>query len=102
MQDLVNDVCASIGSTVVMVTHDIDEALHLADRIVVMSQRPGSIVEEIRIDSPRPRQRGDLHLAALRSRILRHFGFESCIGSAAMVTTAADEPGIPFARPVHH
>jgi ABC-type nitrate/sulfonate/bicarbonate transport system ATPase subunit len=91
MQDLVNDVCGSIGSTVVMVTHDIDEALHLADRIVVMSPRPGSIVEEIRIDTPRPRERGDAHLAALRSRILRHFGFDTCTESAAGVAaTAAD------------
>lgn len=91
MQDLVNDVCGSIGSTVVMVTHDIDEALHLADRIVVMSARPGSIVEEIHIDTPRPRERGDAHLAALRSRILRHFGFDTCTESAAVVAaTAAD------------
>lgn len=91
MQDLVNDVCGSIGSTVVMVTHDIDEALHLADRIVVMSPRPGTIVEEITLDTPRPRERGDAHLAALRSRILRHFGFDTCTGSAAMVAaTAAD------------
>lgn len=91
MQDLVNDICGSIGSTVVMVTHDIDEALHLADRIVVMSPRPGSIVEEIRIDSPRPRERGDAHLAALRSRILRHFGFDTCTESAPVVAaTAAD------------
>jgi ABC-type nitrate/sulfonate/bicarbonate transport system ATPase subunit len=91
MQDLVNDVCGSIGSTVVMVTHDIDEAIHLADRIVVMSPRPGSIVEELRIDVPRPRERGDAHLAALRSRILRHFGFDTCTESAPVVAaTAAD------------
>jgi sulfonate transport system ATP-binding protein len=91
MQDLVNDVCGSIGSTVVMVTHDIDEALHLADRIVVMSPRPGAIVEEIRIETPRPRERGDAHLAALRSRILRHFGFDTCTESAPVVAaTAAD------------
>ncbi len=90
MQDLVNDVCGSIGSTVVMVTHDIDEALHLADRIVVMSPRPGTIVEEIRIETPRPRERGDAHLAALRSRILRHFGFDTCTESAEVVATAAD------------
>ena len=89
MQDLVNDVCGSIGSTVVMVTHDIDEALHLADRIIVMSPRPGTIVDEIRVETPRPRERGDVHLAALRSQILRHFGFDICTGSAAEVAAAA-------------
>jgi hypothetical protein len=48
-------------------------------------------VEEIRIDTPRPRERGDAHLAALRSRILRHFGFDTCTESAAGVAaTAAD------------
>lgn len=92
MQDLVNDICEAIGSTVVMVTHDIDEALHLADRIVIMSPRPGSIVEEIRIDTPRPRERGDIALAATRSRILHHFGFDTCTGSAVVGATAADEP----------
>lgn len=89
MQDLVNDVCGAIGSTVVMVTHDIDEALHLADRIVVMSARPGSIVEEISIDISRPRERGDAHLAALRSRILRHFGFDTSTESVEEVAASA-------------
>ena len=76
MQDLLSGVCAEAGTTAVMVTHDVDEALHLADTVVVLSQRPATIVETIRIDRPRPRQRGDAQLAPLRSRILRHFGFE--------------------------
>lgn len=81
MQDLLAGVCAEIGATAVMVTHDVDEALHLADRIVVMSRRPAHVVEIVRVDRPRPRRRGDPELAPLRSRILEHFGFDTCTES---------------------
>lgn len=76
MQDLLAHVCREIGATAVMVTHDVDEALHLADRVVVMSQRPATTLEIVAVNVPRPRRRGEPALDALRSRILRHFGFE--------------------------
>ena len=44
------------GQTVVMVTHDINEAVLLADRVVVMSNRPGQLVADVKIDLTRPRQ----------------------------------------------
>jgi NitT/TauT family transport system ATP-binding protein len=42
-------------TTVVMVTHDVDEAIQLADRVVVLSPRPGRVILEVPIDLPRPR-----------------------------------------------
>jgi NitT/TauT family transport system ATP-binding protein len=41
--------------TVVMVTHDVDEAIQLADRVVVLSPRPGRVLLEVPVDFPRPR-----------------------------------------------
>jgi NitT/TauT family transport system ATP-binding protein len=60
MQQLLLDVWETLKTTVLFVTHDIDEAILLADRICVMSARPGRIAEEIPIDLRRPRSIDDL------------------------------------------
>lgn len=57
--------------TVVFVTHGIDEAVMLADRIIVMSPRPGRIAEEIRIDLPRPRREARRNSAAFSAYVER-------------------------------
>ncbi len=85
MQDLLAGVWSEIGATVVMVTHDIDEALYLADRVVIMSPRPGEIVEIMPVRAGRPRDRSNPEITRMRSTILRHFGFdEPCTESAAL------------------
>jgi NitT/TauT family transport system ATP-binding protein len=55
MQEEVTRIWERTRKTVVFVTHDIEEAVFLGDRVVVLSARPGRIREDIRIDLPRPR-----------------------------------------------
>ena len=55
MQENLLQIWHQVGTTVVFVTHDIDEAIFLADRILVMSASPGRIVQEIAVDIGRPR-----------------------------------------------
>jgi ABC-type nitrate/sulfonate/bicarbonate transport system ATPase subunit len=59
MQELLLDVWQKSPKTIIMVTHDIEEAVFLADRVVVMTSRPGTVKEIINIDLERPR---DYHI----------------------------------------
>jgi len=75
MQGEIVNLWRRAGFTVLLVTHDIEEALLMATRIVVLSERPASIKADIRIDKPYPRHRGDAELVARRQEILELLGF---------------------------
>ena len=70
MQDEVLRLWQARGTTVVLVTHDVDEAIYMSDRIVIMTPRPGRIEATITVDLERPRQRNGEEFVRLRNRIL--------------------------------
>jgi NitT/TauT family transport system ATP-binding protein len=55
MQELLLNIWGKLGRTVVFVTHDVDEAIFLADRILILTSRPGKLKDEIVVSLPRPR-----------------------------------------------
>ncbi len=74
MQELLLHVRRLHDQTVVLVTHDIDEALYLADRIVILGGSPARVATTHTVDVPRPRDRSHPDIARLRDDILRRFG----------------------------
>lgn len=56
LEDLVLKVCKDLEMTALLVTHDIDESIYLADRVLVVSKRPSEISLEVKVDLPRPRK----------------------------------------------
>jgi len=72
MQDLVAELCRVHRPAVLLVTHDVDEAVRLADRVAVL--RAGQLVTDERITAARPRDLADPHLARLRRKLLGDLG----------------------------
>jgi sulfonate transport system ATP-binding protein len=70
LQDHLLDLWADLKPTLVVVTHDVDEAIVLADRVVVLRPRPGRIQEEIVTDLPRPRDRQSAAFDFAKRRVL--------------------------------
>lgn len=83
MQDLLVDIHAAEPATILLVTHDVDEALALADRVIVLGGDPDSpwegstIRSEIVVPGARPRDRADTRLASLRGDLLERLGVDS-------------------------
>jgi NitT/TauT family transport system ATP-binding protein len=65
------------GFTALLVTHDVEEALFLAQRVIVLSDRPARIKADLLVDLPYPRHRGDPYLAALRREVLGLLGLDA-------------------------
>ncbi len=75
MQDEVLRLWQSRKTTMLLVTHDIDEAIYMSDRIVLMSPRPGQVERILTVDIPRPRDRSSPEFLKLRGDILEMLHF---------------------------
>jgi ABC-type nitrate/sulfonate/bicarbonate transport system ATPase subunit len=75
MQDEVLRLWEARGTTMLLVTHDIDEAIYMSDRIVIMTPRPGKIERIIEVNLGRPRQRNSAEFLKLRGDILEFLHF---------------------------
>ena len=74
MRAEVIDIWRKTGKTIVFVTHEIDEALELADRIVVLSSKPTRVRAIVELDQPRPRDSGGQALKAVRDQLRSMIG----------------------------
>ncbi len=83
MQDEVLRLWQARGTTMLFVTHDIDEAIYMSDRIVIMTQRPGKIEQIIPVQLDRPRDRSSADFLRLRGDILEilHFAGQPMAGN---------------------
>jgi len=73
LQDEVRRICVETGQTVFMITHDVDEAIYLADRVVLMTNGPNAVLAEV-VENPLPkeRQRNDVHRHPLYYGVRNH------------------------------
>ncbi len=74
LQDMVLDLWDSYQPTMIIVTHDIDEALSLCDRVVILKGQPGELYKNVQLNQPKPRSKADPELAKIKEEILYSLG----------------------------
>jgi nitrate/nitrite transport system ATP-binding protein len=97
IQDQLVELWQQVRRTIVMITHDVDEAIYLSDRIVVMSDGPNSrIAEAVNVDLPRPRSRAELfrlpRYLELRTHLLQLLGHGKSAELASLAATDETRP----------
>ena len=102
LQDEVRRICRTTSQTVFMITHDVDEAIYLADKIVLMTNGPGAVLAEI-VDNPLPRDRvrTDFHKHPLYYGVRNHIVDFLVTRSRAFSSIGHDSRNVPVVRPVH-
>lgn len=102
LQDEARRICLETGQTAFMITHDVDEAIYLADRIVLMTNGPGAVIAEI-LENPLPkdRQRIDLHKHPLYYATRNHIIDFLVTRSKTFTSTVKDHNprAVPVVRP---
>jgi nitrate/nitrite transport system ATP-binding protein len=104
LQDEVRRICTETGQTVFMITHDVDEAIYLADRIVLMTNGPNAVLAEI-VENPLPknRQRDGVHRHPLyygiRNHVIDFLVSRSKIFNEEMTASSYDRRRVPVVRP---
>ena len=91
LQEEVPAICRERGITLVTVTHDIDEAITMADRVLIMSQNPGRIVNTLDVDLAWPRRHMDIGFQSLRDELMSRFKQADNGLAGRQTTTAATE-----------
>jgi NitT/TauT family transport system ATP-binding protein len=91
LQRDVRSIVKRIGINMVIVTHDIDEAVLMADRALVMAGSPGKIYDELVVDLPHPRERQDPAVQAMRARLMEAF-HKAAGGPPPGAGNGSDEP----------
>jgi halogenation protein CepH len=87
--------------TCLLVTHDVEEALHLADRIVVLSPRPGKVIADIPVEMPHPRVLSHPAFVRLKERVLKELGLSS-LDILRDTAAPSEEPAGPARTPEQH
>jgi NitT/TauT family transport system ATP-binding protein len=81
LEDTLLRLWEELGTTILFITHDIEEAIYLSDRIWLLTRRPSKIIAEVRVDFARPRNqittRAETHFMELRNEIYQRIRQES-------------------------
>jgi len=92
LQEELATIVGKTGTTTIFVTHDVDEAVYLSDRVVVLSARPGRLQDVIDVKLPRPRRRQEFRIdpaaALLRARILELIESQEIQSESAITASA--------------
>jgi len=96
LQDELLRIWAAEGITMLLVTHDVDEAVYLGNRVVVMAPKPGRIDSIFSVHEPRPRSRSSTSLAHLRNRVMAAL---EATTTAASPARAVVPPAAVFSQP---
>jgi len=104
LQDEVRRICLETGQTVFMITHDVDEAIYLADRVVLMTNGPDAVLAEMVVNPlPKERKRSDFHKHPLyygvRNHIIDFLVSRSKSFAGEMKSSGYDRRQVPVVRP---